>query len=317
MTEDDDTKFTKLFVGGIPYHTKDETMKEYFMQFDDIVEAVIIREKNSQRSKGYGFVTMATKEGAERACVNKRPMIDGRRANVDLAYIGAKPKTPKETSQQEGTANAKCYSVPSSPTDSEQSFVMVNGTEWNLEENQIPSSFSGNVTYESVYSVYSGAPSAQALMISHGGPLKPLTAKAVQPVSPTFPQTTNGAGYYQRNSQQFSSPTRSTVSFGTNYLDYQSAVNLVTYVPQGCHVVAPSESVPINAIQRQPQFGQEPFQTAKLIARPSYLYTVPVWYVDSSSGHISFNPNYSQAPLVPAGVDLASNRMYSMPLTYN
>ena len=57
MTEDDDTKFTKLFVGGIPYHTKDETMKEYFMQFDDIVEAVIIREKNSQRSKGYGFVS--------------------------------------------------------------------------------------------------------------------------------------------------------------------------------------------------------------------------------------------------------------------
>ncbi|XP_068721534.1 RNA-binding protein 38-like isoform X2 [Montipora capricornis] len=67
MTEvEDDTKFTKLFVGGIPYHTDDETMKEYFLQFDDIVEAVIIREKNSQRSKGYGFVTMATKEGAER-----------------------------------------------------------------------------------------------------------------------------------------------------------------------------------------------------------------------------------------------------------
>ena len=57
MTDEDATKYTKLFVGGIPYHTEDETMKEYFLQFDDIVEAVIIRERNSQRSKGYGFVS--------------------------------------------------------------------------------------------------------------------------------------------------------------------------------------------------------------------------------------------------------------------
>lgn len=57
MTDEDATKYTKLFVGGIPYHTEDETMKEYFLQFDDIVEAVIIRERNSQRSKGCGFVS--------------------------------------------------------------------------------------------------------------------------------------------------------------------------------------------------------------------------------------------------------------------
>ena len=55
--EEDQTKFTKLFVGGIPYHSADETLKEYFEQFDGIVEAVIIRERNSQRSKGYGFVS--------------------------------------------------------------------------------------------------------------------------------------------------------------------------------------------------------------------------------------------------------------------
>lgn len=57
MADEDDTKFTKLFVGGIPYHTEDETMREYFLQFDDIVESVIIRERNSKRSKGYGFVS--------------------------------------------------------------------------------------------------------------------------------------------------------------------------------------------------------------------------------------------------------------------
>ena len=37
-------------------------------------------------------VTMADKEGAEKACANPNPMIDGRKANVNLAYLGAKPK---------------------------------------------------------------------------------------------------------------------------------------------------------------------------------------------------------------------------------
>lgn len=35
---------------------------------------------------------MADKEGAEKACANPNPMIDGRKANVNLAYLGAKPK---------------------------------------------------------------------------------------------------------------------------------------------------------------------------------------------------------------------------------
>jgi len=35
---------------------------------------------------------MADREGAERACANPNPVIEGRRANVNLAYIGAKPK---------------------------------------------------------------------------------------------------------------------------------------------------------------------------------------------------------------------------------
>lgn len=35
---------------------------------------------------------MADKEAAERACANPNPVIEGRRANVNLAYLGAKPK---------------------------------------------------------------------------------------------------------------------------------------------------------------------------------------------------------------------------------
>lgn len=87
-----DNTFTKLFVGGLPYHTTDETLRAYFLQFGEIEEAVVIYDRVTRKSKGYGFVTMADREAAERAFANPNPVIEGRRANVNLAYIGAKPK---------------------------------------------------------------------------------------------------------------------------------------------------------------------------------------------------------------------------------
>jgi RNA recognition motif-containing protein len=87
-----DTRYTKLFVGGLPYHTTNEKLREYFVQFGDIEEAVVIHCKATGKSKGYGFVTMVEKEAADKAIEDPNPYIDGRRANVNLAYLGAKPK---------------------------------------------------------------------------------------------------------------------------------------------------------------------------------------------------------------------------------
>ena len=52
-----DNTFTKLFVGGLPYHTTDETLQAYFQQFGDIEEAVVIHDRVTRKSKGYGFVS--------------------------------------------------------------------------------------------------------------------------------------------------------------------------------------------------------------------------------------------------------------------
>lgn len=95
MIRYEDTKLLKLFVGGLPYETDDQTLREYFEQFGEIREAVVIKDRDTQKSKGYGFVTFHDKESAEKACVNRRPVIDGRTANVNLAYIGAKVKPTK------------------------------------------------------------------------------------------------------------------------------------------------------------------------------------------------------------------------------
>lgn len=87
-----DTTFTKIFVGGLPYHTSDKTLHEYFEQFGEIEEAVVITDRQTQKSRGYGFVTMKDRASAERACKDPNPIIDGRKANVNLAYLGAKPR---------------------------------------------------------------------------------------------------------------------------------------------------------------------------------------------------------------------------------
>lgn len=52
-----DTTYTKLFVGGLPYHTSDETLKAHFDQYGEIEEAVVITDRVTNKSKGYGFVS--------------------------------------------------------------------------------------------------------------------------------------------------------------------------------------------------------------------------------------------------------------------
>ncbi|XP_064883507.1 RNA-binding protein 24b isoform X2 [Oncorhynchus nerka] len=87
-----DTTYTKIFVGGLPYHTTDSSLRKYFEVFGDIDEAVVITDRQTGKSRGYGFVTMADRASADRACKDPNPIIDGRKANVNLAYLGAKPR---------------------------------------------------------------------------------------------------------------------------------------------------------------------------------------------------------------------------------
>ncbi|XP_075427752.1 RNA-binding protein 38 [Ascaphus truei] len=87
-----DTTLTKIFVGGLPYHTTDSSLRKYFEVFGDIDEAVVITDRQTGKSRGYGFVTMSDRVSADRACKDPNPIIDGRKANVNLAYLGAKPR---------------------------------------------------------------------------------------------------------------------------------------------------------------------------------------------------------------------------------
>jgi RNA recognition motif-containing protein len=57
----------KLYVGGLSYDTTEESLKELFSQAGTVESAVIITDKMSGRSKGFGFVEMSTEEEAQKA----------------------------------------------------------------------------------------------------------------------------------------------------------------------------------------------------------------------------------------------------------
>ncbi len=57
----------KLFVGNIEWGATEEDLKELFGQYGEVEEAIIIKDRMSGRSKGFGFVTFAEDADAEKA----------------------------------------------------------------------------------------------------------------------------------------------------------------------------------------------------------------------------------------------------------
>lgn len=57
----------KLYVGGLSYSTTNEGLQSYFSQAGSVVSANVIMDRMSGRSKGFGFVEMATDEEAQAA----------------------------------------------------------------------------------------------------------------------------------------------------------------------------------------------------------------------------------------------------------
>ena len=76
----------KLYVGNLPYSATDESLKDLFSQAGNVASASIIIDKFSKRSKGFGFVEMATEEEAGKAKeMFNGSEIEGRKILVDEA----------------------------------------------------------------------------------------------------------------------------------------------------------------------------------------------------------------------------------------
>uniref|UniRef100_A0A2R8ZVC0 RRM domain-containing protein n=1 Tax=Pan paniscus TaxID=9597 RepID=A0A2R8ZVC0_PANPA len=85
----------KLFFGGLSFETTDESLRSHFEQWGTLTDCVVMRDPNTKRSRGFGFVTYATVEEVD-AAMNARPhKVDGR-------VVEPKRAVSREDSQRPG-----------------------------------------------------------------------------------------------------------------------------------------------------------------------------------------------------------------------
>lgn len=83
----------KLFIGNLSWNVDDAMLKDFFSSVGTVLEAVVIKDRIKNRSKGFGFVKMSTEEEAQRAIdeLNGKEL-DARALNVSEA----REETPRE-----------------------------------------------------------------------------------------------------------------------------------------------------------------------------------------------------------------------------
>lgn len=83
---------SKLYVGNLPYTADDHALRTNFAEFGDVTSAKVMMDRDSGRSKGFGFVEMGTPEQAEAAIQGLNGMsVGGRNIVVNISR-------PKEAS---------------------------------------------------------------------------------------------------------------------------------------------------------------------------------------------------------------------------
>ena len=76
----------KIFVGGLSWGTDTEGLKSAFEQFGSVSEAIVVTDRDTGRSRGFGFVTFENSEDAQKAIEEmNNSELDGRRLNVNQA----------------------------------------------------------------------------------------------------------------------------------------------------------------------------------------------------------------------------------------
>ncbi len=83
----------RLYIGGLPYSVTEDGLKEHFSQAGEVASVVIIKDKMSGRSKGFGFVEFVNEEDAKKAI----EMFDGKELEGrNLTVNEARPMKDRE-----------------------------------------------------------------------------------------------------------------------------------------------------------------------------------------------------------------------------
>jgi len=76
----------KLFIGGLAWHTDDNALRQKFEEFGAVEEAIVVKDRDTHRSRGFGFVRFANEQDADSAISAMNNVeFDGRTIRVDKA----------------------------------------------------------------------------------------------------------------------------------------------------------------------------------------------------------------------------------------
>ena len=77
---------SKIYVGNLSWNTNDDTLRQVFSQYGNVLDSIVMRDRETGRSRGFGFVTYATEQEASGAINTANGAeIDGRQIKVNLA----------------------------------------------------------------------------------------------------------------------------------------------------------------------------------------------------------------------------------------
>ncbi|KAF6529686.1 hypothetical protein HZS61_000998 [Fusarium oxysporum f. sp. conglutinans] len=80
------SNMSKLFIGGLAWHTEEATLRQKFEEFGPVEEAVVVKDRDTGRSRGFGFVRYTQEGDAQKAIATMNNVeFDGRTIRVDKA----------------------------------------------------------------------------------------------------------------------------------------------------------------------------------------------------------------------------------------
>lgn len=75
----------KIYVGGLPYKVTSEALAEEFQQYGEIEDSIVISDRATGRSRGFGFVTFASEQAANASLAHNGREWMGRTLTVNMA----------------------------------------------------------------------------------------------------------------------------------------------------------------------------------------------------------------------------------------
>lgn len=100
-----------VFVGHLSWNVDNDWLKTEFEECGEVVSARVQMDRNTGKSRGFGFVEFATKEGCDAAVAMNGKEIDGRAANIDRTTNQNKAAGPEKRAKAFGDSTSEPSSV--------------------------------------------------------------------------------------------------------------------------------------------------------------------------------------------------------------